>query len=312
MLKHISKAYVNLSITLPFLFENTLKRDVTTDGGSSGIVWIEFWWENRFIGIIFINCSIETEKYGPNKLKEEEKQSLFELVLEQFDDLLVKILLGAAVLSFGLAFFEEGAEEGIQAFVEPIVILTILILNAIVGVWQESNAANALDALKKLQPKNTVCWRDGKMIQNFPAENLVPGDVIQVVTGDQIPADCRVLKLLNSNFRADESTLTGESKTILKHSDPLNRSDYNGKRVGTAEKKNMVFSGTAVGTYLLIRAYQFEREAREFNYITHLLIHSLTHSHQLILHTHTQHIQHKHQVPVRHFLLSSLLDRTRR
>jgi len=188
------------------------------------------------------------QKWGPNRLKEEEKQSLLELVLEQFDDLLVKILLGAAILSFGLAFFEDGLDGGIEAFVEPIVILTILILNAIVGVWQESNAANALEALKKMQPKNTACWRDGKMRHDFPAENLVPGDIIQVKTGDQIPADCRVVKLLNSNFRADESALTGESKTILKHSDPLDHDVYRGKRVGTSEKKNMVFSGTAVGS----------------------------------------------------------------
>eukprot|EP00939_MAST-03C_sp_MAST-3C-sp1_P000187 g187.t1 len=199
------------------------------------------------IGLSSKGAAAAFEKYGPNRLKEEEKESLLELVLEQFDDLLVKILLGAAVLSFGLAFLEEGLEGGITAFVEPIVILTILILNAIVGVWQESNAANALEALKKMQPKNTACWRDGKMVHEFPAENLVPGDVIQVKVGDQIPADCRVVRLLNSNFRLDESALTGESKTILKHSDPLDAS-MRSKRVGTSEKKNMVFSGTAVGS----------------------------------------------------------------
>lgn len=199
------------------------------------------------IGLTNLMASDKREKYGPNKLKEEEKESLWELVLEQFDDLLVKILLGAAVLSFVLAFFEEGADGGIQAFVEPIVILTILILNAVVGVWQESNAANALDALKQLQPKNATCWRDGKMIHEFPAEELVPGDVIQVNVGDQIPADCRVIKLLNSNFRIDESALTGESKTILKHADALDAETYRNKRVGTSEKKNMVFSGTSVG-----------------------------------------------------------------
>jgi len=182
-------------------------------------------------------------KYGPNELKAEEKQSLWELVLEQFDDLLVKILLGAAVLSFVLAFFEDGEDEGLQAFVEPLVILTILILNAIVGVWQESNAADALEALKELQPKHTTVMRDSNMLYEFGAEKLVPGDVCVVKVGDKIPADCRVMKLMSSNFRVDESALTGESKTILKHTDAIKN---NNTRVGTSEKKNTVFSGTTV------------------------------------------------------------------
>ncbi len=94
------------------------------------------------------------DKYGENKLDEEEGKSLFELIQEQFEDLLVRILLAAAGVSFLLAYFDEESHgEGWVAYVEPLVILLILIANAFVGVYQEQNAENALAALKKLQPE---------------------------------------------------------------------------------------------------------------------------------------------------------------
>ena len=103
------------------------------------------------------------EKYGPNELDKEEGTPLWQLVLDQFDDLLVKILLGAACLSFALAFAEEG-DDFAQAMVEPFVILLILIINAVVGVWQEHNAENALEALKNLQSPRMVATRRGRKV----------------------------------------------------------------------------------------------------------------------------------------------------
>lgn len=120
------------------------------------------------------------KQYGRNALAEEPPTPLWKLVLEQFDDYLVQILLISAVLSFILAFFENGGESGITAFVEPFVILLILILNAIVGVWQENNATSALSALKKMQSEKARCIRDGAMNPNLLSEELVPGDVIRV------------------------------------------------------------------------------------------------------------------------------------
>ena len=91
-----------------------------------------------------------------------------------------------------LAFFEEEADEGIGAFVEPFVILLILIINAIVGVWQEHNAENALEALKELQTCKAKCIRDGKLVPDLPAADLVPGDIVELAVGDKVPADLRL------------------------------------------------------------------------------------------------------------------------
>ena len=120
------------------------------------------------------------EKYGKNELAEEKPVPLWKLVLEQFDDYLVQILLISAVISFVLAFFEDGGESGITAFVEPFVILLILILNAVVGVWQESNANSALSALKKMQSDKASVIRNGVNDPNMDASQLVPGDIIRV------------------------------------------------------------------------------------------------------------------------------------
>lgn len=182
------------------------------------------------------------EKYGPNELEQEEATPIWKLILEQFDDLLVKILLASAVFSFLIAVVQGNEEEGMSAYVEPFVILLILVINAAVGVWQESNAENALEALKQLQPKNAACIRDGELIPELDASELVPGDLVRVNIGDKVPADIRLTKLLTTTLRVDEASLTGESATVLKQVEPLGRST----QYRVSQKVNMVFSGTTV------------------------------------------------------------------
>lgn len=184
--------------------------------------------------------------HGVNELAKEDPTPLWKLVLAQFDDLLVKILLGAAMVSFVLAFFEE--EEGITAFVEPFVILLILVINAVVGVWQESNAESALEALKELQSATATVVRNGALIPALPATELVPGDIVHVRVGDKVPADCRVLKLKTTTTRVDEGSLTGESVTVQKVTEPVQAD------ARIQAKINMVFSSTTVsnGTFIAL------------------------------------------------------------
>lgn len=159
------------------------------------------------------------EVFGPNELQHEEGKSLIQLIIEQFQDLLVRILLGAAVVSFVLALV-EGGDGGLAAYVEPLVILIILFLNAAVGVWQESNAEKALVALKQLQPQQARVCRSGEW-RCVSASSLVPGDLIDLRCGDKVPADCRVVQLKTASFRVEQSQLTGESVAVLKDADPL-------------------------------------------------------------------------------------------
>ncbi|XP_069047473.1 sarcoplasmic/endoplasmic reticulum calcium ATPase 2 [Lepisosteus oculatus] len=181
------------------------------------------------------------EQWGTNELPAEEVKSLWELVLEQFEDLLVRILLLAACISFALAWFEEG-DDTITAFVEPFVILLILIANAIVGVWQERNAENAISALKEYEPEMGKVYRqDRKSIQRIKATDIVPGDIVEVAVGDKVPADIRITSIRSTTLRVDQSILTGESVSVIKHTDPVPD-----PRAVNQDKKNMLFSGTNI------------------------------------------------------------------
>merc|ERR1712073_27552 len=181
------------------------------------------------------------EKYGPNELPAEEGKSIWQLVLEQFDDLLVKILLLAAIISFVLAFFEDD-DESITAFVEPFVILLILIANACVGVWQERNAELAIEALKEYEPEmGKVIRTDKDGVQKLRAKEIVPGDICEISVGDKIPADIRIIQIMSTTLRIDQSILTGESVSVIKHNEPVPD-----PRAVNQDKKNIIFSGTNV------------------------------------------------------------------
>ncbi|CAG5919593.1 unnamed protein product [Menidia menidia] len=190
---------------------------------------------NESTGLSLDEVKRQREKWGLNG------KSLWELVLEQFEDLLVRILLLAACISFVLAWFEEG-EETITAFVEPFVILLILIANAIVGVWQERNAEDAIEALKEYEPEMGKVYRqDRKTVQRIKARDIVPGDIVEVAVGDKVPADIRICSIKSTTLRVDQSILTGESVSVIKHTDPVPD-----PRAVNQDKKNMLFSGTNI------------------------------------------------------------------
>ncbi|WJX84550.1 Calcium-transporting ATPase 4, endoplasmic reticulum-type [Trifolium repens] len=180
--------------------------------------------------------------YGLNELEKHDGQSIWKLVLEQFNDTLVRILLAAAIISFVLAWYDgdEGGEMEITAFVEPLVIFLILIVNAIVGVWQESNAEKALEALKEIQSEHASVIRNNTKIPSLPAKDLVPGDIAELKVGDKVPADMRVVELISSTLRLEQGSLTGESEAVNKTNKPVAEdSDIQGK-------KCIVFAGTTV------------------------------------------------------------------
>lgn len=181
-------------------------------------------------GLSSAECSSRLKIYGHNTLPVPASKSLFSLILEQFDDKLVQILLSVAVLSAALA----GLEKDMHAITEPFIIVVILVLNACVGICQSRSAEDSLEALKKLQPETARVLRDKHWISELPASELVPGDIIHLRVGDKVPADARIIKLITSTFSTDEGSLTGESATVFKSVAPVEAQS------NIAEKTNMV------------------------------------------------------------------------
>lgn len=180
-----------------------------------------------------------SEKYGLNELEKEEETSLWERIKEQFEDLLARILLLAATISLVIALTGDG-EEGLAAYVEPFVILLILVLNALVAIYQDMDADSALDALKDMQAAECQVKRNGKW-KTIEAKFLVPGDIVKVSIGSNVPADIRLTELLSCGFQVEEAPLTGESVSVHKVVDKIQE----GGDI-LQEQINMVFASTTV------------------------------------------------------------------
>eukprot|EP00191_Tetraselmis_sp_GSL018_P014686 CAMPEP_0177588372 /NCGR_PEP_ID=MMETSP0419_2-20121207/6190_1 /TAXON_ID=582737 /ORGANISM="Tetraselmis sp., Strain GSL018" /LENGTH=1007 /DNA_ID=CAMNT_0019078565 /DNA_START=254 /DNA_END=3277 /DNA_ORIENTATION=+ len=176
--------------------------------------------------------------YGRNELAPDKGTPFWRLVLKQFDDLLVKILILAAFVDLGITFFN--GETGFDAFVEPGVIVLILIANATVGVITETNAERAIEELKAYEADVATVLRDGRLAI-LPASELLPGDIVEVTVGCKVPADLRVIELLSNNLRTDQSILTGESGSVEKEVEPTLKA-----RAVCQDKTCILFSGTVV------------------------------------------------------------------
>ncbi|POM72474.1 Calcium-transporting ATPase sarcoplasmic/endoplasmic reticulum type [Phytophthora palmivora] len=165
---------------------------------------------------------------GPNSLKAEKKAPVYIIFLLQFTNVIIGLLMAAALASIAL-----------QEFVEGLAIIAIVTLNAVIATIQEQNASNALEALQKMTSPQCVVMRGGRQVQ-IPSEMLVTGDIVVLTTGDIVPADIRLIH--SADFKVNEMILTGESEDVLKKYD----ADMSRSEKLTAD--NMVFASTSVAT----------------------------------------------------------------
>ncbi len=173
---------------------------------------------------------------GHNKLKEGKKDSLFVRFLKQLADPMIIILLVAALISGVLA-----AVEG-ESFTDVIIILAVVLFNAILGVYQESKAEKAIEALQEMAAATSKVMRDGKLV-HVKSEDLVVGDIVILEAGDAVPADGRLIE--NASLKIEEAALTGESVPVNKFIDIINLKDET-KDVPLGDRANMVYMGSTV------------------------------------------------------------------
>lgn len=188
---------------------------------------------NPATGLTTEQVEARLEKYGRNILTSDKKKSLFARFLDQMKDFMVIVLLIAAALSMVVTIAEQNGE-----WFEPIIIIAIVLANAVLGVWQEYKAENALEALKSMTAPQAKVIRNGETV-TINSADLVRGDIIILEAGDYIPADARLISAVQ--FRCDESPLTGESVPVEKNPDLL-VDDI----APLGDRVNMVYSGCSV------------------------------------------------------------------
>lgn len=176
------------------------------------------------------------EENGKNKLAEAKKASLLARFFQQMADPMIIILLVAAVISGVIAATQEG-----ESFADVIIIMFVVIVNAILGVYQENKAEKALEALQEMASATSKVLRDGKICV-VKSEELVVGDVVVLEAGDSVPADGRIIE--SASMKIEEAALTGESVPVDKFIDILNLKD--GKDIPLGDRKNMAYMGSTV------------------------------------------------------------------
>ncbi|MGE0824587.1 MAG: calcium-translocating P-type ATPase, PMCA-type [Candidatus Binatia bacterium] len=167
------------------------------------------------------------QTHGPNELVEQQRRSVWRMLVDQFTDFMIIVLIAAAMIS-GL----------MGEPTDTLAIVVIVLLNGVIGFFQEYRAERAMAALKKLVPLSAVVRRGGH-VETLPVSQLVPGDVVQVEAGNVIPADLRLIEAVQ--LKAEEAALTGESVPMEKHSSPLDEEE-----LAVGDRVNMAYKGTLV------------------------------------------------------------------
>jgi len=187
-------------------------------------------------GLSSSEAATRLETNGKNKLAEAKKDSLIKRFFHQMTDPMIIILLVAAAIS-GVLAVAEG-----ESFADVIIILAVVIINAVLGVYQESKAEKAIEALQEMSAATSKVLRDGKIV-SVRSEDLVVGDVVLLEAGDAVPADGRLLE--NASLKMEEAALTGESVPVTKFIDIINLTE-GGKDIPLGDRKNMVYMGSTV------------------------------------------------------------------
>lgn len=192
---------------------------------------------NAETGLSAAEAASRLASVGPNKLDEEEKTPMWKRFFEQMADPMVIMLLVAAAISVITGFI-----QGEPEWADAAIILSVVILNSVLGVVQEAKSEQALEALQEMSAAQSKVMRDGKLV-HMPSSELVPGDIVLLEAGDSVPADCRVLE--SASMKIEEAALTGESVPVEKHADQITlAADTDDVPLG--DRKNMCYMGSTV------------------------------------------------------------------
>ncbi len=183
------------------------------------------------LGLREEEVKLRLDKYGPNELKERKRTSALQIFLNQFKDIFVIMLLVATTISFTTAYYEGESQ------VDTLTIAAIVVLNSVVGFFQEYRSEKAMEAMQKLTAPRARLMRHGKEVM-VQAKEVVPGDIVLLEAGDRVPADSRLIETVD--LRTNEAILTGESTQVEKRTDAVD------ENIPVAERNNMIFMATFV------------------------------------------------------------------
>ncbi|MFR3784532.1 MAG: cation-translocating P-type ATPase [Collinsella phocaeensis] len=192
---------------------------------------------NAEAGLSAAEAAARFASVGPNKLEEEEKTPMWKRFFEQMADPMVIMLLVAAAISVITGFI-----QGEPEWADAAIILSVVILNSVLGVVQEAKSEQALEALQEMSAAQSKVIRDGKLV-HLPSSELVPGDIVLLEAGDSVPADCRVIE--SASMKIEEAALTGESVPVEKHADRIALA-ADADDVPLGDRKNMCYMGSTV------------------------------------------------------------------